>query len=317
LEYTLRKYQRDAVDKGVAFLKSPDKYNAIEVLPTGCHAKGTKVILYNGDIINVEDVRIGDYLLAPDSSSRKVLKLCRGVDAMYKITPHKGIPFVVNGNHILYLVCTPEHKNRRQYPSTKKGGEIEHISVNDYLGKKKYWKHLRKLAYSHCVEFINSSKNFSIPPYILGALLGDGCVLYNTVSITTMDNEISNEFIKYAYNHNLEIRFATKKYNKASSLYLVKRENRHNRMFENPLMHRLRKLGIDNKKSGNKFIPHKYKIASKNSRLEILAGLLDTDGYYSSGYYDYVSKSKQLANDVALLLKVWDCKLHRGQNIKK
>jgi hypothetical protein len=36
---------------------------------------------------------------------------------------------------------------------------------------------------------------------------------------------------------------------------------------------------------GNKHIPEMFKLTSEKNRLEILAGLLDTDGYYSRSMF--------------------------------
>ena len=85
----------------------------------GCHSKGTKIIMLNGSIKNVEDINIGDKLLGHDGLERNVLKLYRGKDKMYKIIPVKGEPFVVNENHILSL--------------RNINNEIINISVIEYL----------------------------------------------------------------------------------------------------------------------------------------------------------------------------------------
>lgn len=73
--------------------------------PTGCHGKGTKVIMGSGLRKNVEDIVIGDYLMHPSFTEfRKVTKLYRGRSMMYRIAPSDGIDsFVVNDEHVLYL----------------------------------------------------------------------------------------------------------------------------------------------------------------------------------------------------------------------
>jgi hypothetical protein len=64
----------------------------------------------------------------------------------------------------------------------------------------------------------------------------------------------------------------------------------------------LQNIGIAGTKSGNKFIPHEYKTSNINCRLELLAGLLDTDGSLDKhGCFDFISKSKQLAEDVVFV----------------
>ena len=71
--------------------------------PPGCHAKGTKIRLYDGTLKNVEDIKVGDSLMGANSKPRKVLELRFGKDLMYCIKPNKGEGFVVNGHHILHM----------------------------------------------------------------------------------------------------------------------------------------------------------------------------------------------------------------------
>lgn len=70
-------------------------------------------------------------------------------------------------------------------------------------------------------------------------------------------------------------------------------------------------------KSGNKFIPEKYLTASINSRQEILAGLLDTDGHLNRKCFDYISKSKQLAQNVVWLTRSLGLSAYCTKCIKK
>ncbi len=54
----------------------------------------------------------------------------------------------------------------------------------------------------------------------------------------------------------------------------------------------------------SKFIPHDYKTGSSSQRLELLAGILDTDGYYHGGNgYEITLKSKQLSDDIAFVAR--------------
>jgi superfamily II DNA or RNA helicase len=52
-----------------------------------------------------------------------------------------------------------------------------------------------------------------------------------------------------------------------------------------------------------KFIPREFKCASKEARLQLLAGLIDTDGSLHNSGFDFISKSSQLANDVAYVAR--------------
>jgi len=53
----------------------------------------------------------------------------------------------------------------------------------------------------------------------------------------------------------------------------------------------------------NKHIPQEYLANSRRNRLQLLAGLLDTDGYFHNGCFDFTNKSKQLACDTVRLAR--------------
>ena len=68
-----------------------------------CTYLGTKVLLWNGEIKNVEDIKIGDNLIGNDGEKRTVLKLFNGTDNMYKIKQKSGEDYIVNSEHTLTL----------------------------------------------------------------------------------------------------------------------------------------------------------------------------------------------------------------------
>ena len=78
-----------------------------------CFARGTRLRLFNGDTVAVEDVAGGELLMGDDGLSRIVTagSLTHGVATLYRITPSwdGAKPFTVNGDHILVLVndCEP------------------------------------------------------------------------------------------------------------------------------------------------------------------------------------------------------------------
>ncbi|CAK7994633.1 Homing endonuclease [uncultured virus] len=68
-----------------------------------CLAAGTRILMFDGTIKRVEDVKIGDQLMGDDSQPRQVLSTCSGEDEMYKVTPSKGEAYTVNSVHVLTL----------------------------------------------------------------------------------------------------------------------------------------------------------------------------------------------------------------------
>lgn len=297
MSYVLRDYQQKASDAAVSFFANKaKKNNAIMVLPTGCHAKGSKILMYDGSIKNVEDIKVGDELVGDDGNKRTVLEIHRGVDKLYEITPIKGEPFVVNGGHILSLYKTNEGKN---FPSCMP--RIDEISVEEYINTSKNYKHLHKLRKPSFVNFGNEDKSV-IEPYFLGLYLGDGCSI-NGIDITSQRKEVENFLYSFATKYNMKVRKATKPNNLASTYSLS--NIRVSRANPNPITIFLDELGLTGLTSAFKFIPIHYKTASKSDRMELLAGLLDTDSYYDSNKntYEYCTKSEQLADDVIFLCR--------------
>ncbi len=72
----------------------------------------------------------------------------------------------------------------------------------------------------------------------------------------------------------------------------------------NPLMVALASLGLQGKSSHQKFVPRAYLDARRNTRLDVLRGLLDTDGWVERwGTVRFATSSRQLAEDVVELAR--------------
>lgn len=69
-----------------------------------CFLAGTKFVMFDGSLKNVEDIVVGDILMGPDSTPRTVLATTSGFDDMYKIIPTNGIPHTVNSKHIIRTI---------------------------------------------------------------------------------------------------------------------------------------------------------------------------------------------------------------------
>lgn len=110
-----------------------------------CLGRGTPVLLFNGTVKPVEDIRVGDLLMGPDSGPRRVLSLARGIDRLYKVVPVKGDPYIVNEPHVLSLKRTQMTRGRgRAYGMRPQSGQIVNLSVGEYLGKSNFLRTLQK-----------------------------------------------------------------------------------------------------------------------------------------------------------------------------
>jgi hypothetical protein len=268
---------------------------------TACHAAGTEVVMFNGTTKKVEDIVIGDLLMGPDSTPRTVSKLYHGQDEMFDVVPKdKGYTFRVNSNHILSLVATNQGRGSKR---RIKNGDVCNISVAEYLTKTKTFKHIYKLYRSEAISFpIWERAERPIESYFLGVLLGDGGMSGSGVSVTTIDDEIVQEIYRQAEIFGSRIRHVTKEETAAISYFFVGSEDR--RVRDNWLLLQLQSLGLYPCSCAEKFIPFQYKVGSIADRLQLLAGIIDTDGSYANNsYYEISTKSVTLANDIAFVAR--------------
>lgn len=265
-----------------------------------CLGKDTPVLMYDGSIKMVQDVVKGDLLMGPDSTPRTVLSTCVGHSPLYRVTPVKGDAYVVNDAHILSLKKTSrgyQGKNRdgEKYPK----GEIVNINVEDYIKQHNTFKHTHK-GWRTGVDF-KTAAPLSVDPYLLGTILGDGSIK-GSVNVTTMDAETVAMLNEQAKVWGLTCNVITKKDNRASTIYLTSGRTGGK---PNPLLSALRELGFDDseKSTAKKFIPHAYKTASRADRLELLAGILDTDGHYDGKCMYLTLKEEALFDDTLFLVR--------------
>mgnify|MGYP005840530463 FL=1 len=250
-----------------------------------CLGKGTKVLMYDGSLKKVEDVKVGDLLMGDDSTPRRVLSIARGREMMYWVRQKHGIDYRVNESHILSL------KRSRNENSHRKG-EIVNISVKDYLTKSKKWKSNYK-GYKTEVEF--EHKPVPIDPYFLGLWLGDG--KSDGSRIYTTDNEV----VEYLYEYASELGSSVsvvKDRNKCPAYIITGGKTQNSR--NSSLQAKLRKLNLIN----NKHIPELYLRNDKATRLKLLAGLIDSDGFVNHPYggtIEITSKYEELAKQIKFL----------------
>ena len=275
----LRDYQSEAMVKIRSSFKVGNK-RVMVYSPTGCHAKGTPILMADGTNKKIELLRVGDLVMGPDSKPRKLLDLHQGKALMYKIVPIKGDTFDVNEDHVLSLKNTVTRN-------------VINITVREWLGKSKTFKHLHKL-WRTGVDF--EERKLDVPPYIMGVLLGDGCIT-QTVAISNPDPEIEEEVTAYASSMGCYISNRTYESSNCRAYAITSDKPK------NAVTDLLRGYGIFGKSAEFKFIPKDYLINNRENRLEILAGLLDTDGYLGNGVYEYVSKSKILVESIAFLCR--------------
>lgn len=251
-----------------------------------CLGLGTKVVMFDGTLKNVEDIEVGEQLMGDDSTPRNVLSLARGRERMYWVRQNKGIDYRVNESHILSL-------KRSRNEGKHKNGDILNISVKDYNQKSDKF-HTNYKGYKTAIDF--KEQDLHVDPYFLGLWLGDGHS--SSVNITTMDKEVIEYLESYAAKLNLQVTKQSPK-NKCPVYGITSGQQGISKFEDNSLQKRLRDLGVLN----HKHIPHVYIQNSEKNRLELLAGLIDSDGYYDKKFnvYEIVQKDENLTNQIKFL----------------
>ena len=265
--------------------------NMVIIARTGqgkCLAKGTKVLMADGSVKNVEDVKIGDKIQSYPGINT-VLALHNGISNGYKIIPNKGEPFIVSSDHILTLfkhnqVLKKNEKTKKYYYTTNNTGELVDIKIEDYLALSDHQKHQYKL-FRAPIEY--STKEQSIDPYILGLWLGDGTSKYS--QITTMNSEIVEALNNYAKETNQELHLLESQKKSKANVYSI--------------IGNFQTLLREENLLNNKHIPLNYLTGNREQRLQLLAGLLDTDGCLTENTFEFVQKNKQLFDQTLQLAR--------------
>ena len=131
-----------------------------------CVAKGTRFIMFDGSIKNVEDIVAGDVLMGPDSKPRTVLATTHGIDNMYKVIPENGIEHIVNSKHPIRTIYRKAYGNIVREELITAPNHIKTLSLHPR------WRECYALEKVNGIEF--EHKDVLIDPYILALWIGDG-----------------------------------------------------------------------------------------------------------------------------------------------
>ncbi|MEM0962191.1 MAG: replicative DNA helicase [Bacteroidota bacterium] len=249
-----------------------------------CLGKGTRVMMHDGTLKAVEDIRVGDLLMGDDSTPRRVLSLARGQEEMYWVRQTYGIDYRVNASHILSV-----KKSRRGGREPR--GSVTDIEVRDYLDRSPKWRNDHK-GYKVAVDF--PERDLPLDPYFVGLWLGDG--KSDSSRIYTQDEEV------VGYLH--ELADARGEAVTVTDMdrcpgYTVT-GGRGGAYRTHSVQAILREMGV----LGDKHIPHEYLASSRRQRLALLAGLVDSDGHRNAGHggtVEITQKDRRLAQQIKRL----------------
>jgi replicative DNA helicase len=262
-----------------------------------CLSPDTPVLMYNGTVQRADSVRVGDLLMGPDSKPKTVLGTTMGIGEMHRVKQGRGNdPYTVNSDHILSVKISDRKASSGGSKTKFSYGPPMNISVKNFYEQNDTFKR-KVMGYKVGVDF--PEQEIEVEPYLLGLWLGDGTA--NKPQVTTADAEISEYLYSYAGSHGLSTTTYLKATSPSTSGVSIVGGHRKVGQRPNSLMNSLKAYDL----ISNKHIPQVYLSNSRKIRLQLLAGLIDADGYFNqaAGGYEIIQKSERLANDITFLAR--------------
>lgn len=254
-------------------------------------------ILTPNGYVKMGDLKQGCIVSTPDGLSAQVIGIYpQGISDVYRVTFSDNTSTECTLGHLWFTKTLNDRINKR--PGSVKS--LEQI-INSLTVTKKLNHSIPSVA---PIEFKQSEKS-TIDPYFLGLLLGDGCLQKNSVGLSSKDKEIVTYVTNYCANNN------SKLVKQNGCDYRIRKSYKNDvnktgvHSEKNKILKQLIELGLNGKHSWEKFVPERYKITSSKNRLELLRGLMDTDGtvHRSGNPVTFSTSSKQLATDVVFLVE--------------
>lgn len=266
--------------------------------PYECFDPDTEVLMYDRSVRKIKDIHIGDKVLGPDGTPRTVLDECEGVDKMYRIHSGTGCDDqIVNSRHKIYYT---EYNHFKKTYTDKLATPLELMKEDLH---KSYIKQNRYLKRVHPTDN-NVSSNLLLDPYYLGLWLGDGFT--NSPAIINEDIEVIKWLSEYAESNGMTTTILSDK--NVPVIYLKNKVYNH----KNPIKDTLQYYGILNRKD----IPDDYLHGSVEDKLQLMAGLIDTDGHFSKRDRIYTfsqcESRKHIVDKLAFIARSlgFKCSLH-------
>lgn len=244
------------------------------------------------------DMKVGTEIIGSDGMSHFVTGVFpQGTKDVYTVTFDDGTTVECGLEHLWEVQTRDDRKdNKSRVVSTE--DMIKNLYVENGTRKNYSVKYVSPIDFSHKIDLSED-----IHPYVLGALIGDGG-FSKSVKFTNIDADVLDRIE--------ELLPETDSLNKIADtiMYGISKKSDVRNDKGHPTKcsthANIEKYGLLNKRSHEKFIPKKYLYSRLEDRIELLKGLMDTDGYVpdtNSSYCEYSTVSPQLAEDVIELIR--------------
>ena len=257
--------------------------------------------------VKMQDVHAGDYVFSVGGNPAKVLLESEIFNKpMYLVEFEDGTSIKASADHVWTVQTkdsrrTAKRKTRRApvKPELRKSGGWYDVTTADMAGD---FKHVRidgkGVEYKYRVPMAGAveypEKELSVSPYMLGVWLGDGASKSTHIASGEQDVDEMRRLIE-AEGYNCKIiRYKDRCYE------IIPDPHSRGEAQDGSLRDALKAIGVIR----NKHIPQEYLQGSIYQRMELLRGLMDTDGYVSkAGQCEFTQKNKALSLQVLELVR--------------
>lgn len=293
-------------------------------------------MMFDGSFKAMKDLKVGDQLMGDDSTPCTIQSITPREEESYMIRPSYGDTYVIGESETLclqytadpgiywdnstkqrYIVTFFDQKEKRTrsttFPVKNYGKKEEALRVaeiyknsldnnkkctmrlKEYLSKTKS-DQINLKTYRTGIEF--PERKFEIDPYFIGYWLGDGSHNDSLLTIGKQDNCMVDYFRKY-FEENFGLNFV--QVGDKIDYRVSTCERGHGYDGKNIVKKYIR----DKNLYKNKHIPPDMLYSSRETRLRLLAGLLDSDGYYDKdkNMYEFLQKRENLFDSVLFLAR--------------
>lgn len=273
--------------------------NIVVEATAGCLGKDTPILMYDGSIKPVQDIRVGDKVMGVDSTPRNVLSVSTGIDKLYKIKPVKGDSWICNSQHLLTVYDQNIARNNKVKKEENQLNPLVDYPISKILKRpvEKTTGAKMKLQLQRTgVDF--PEQELPLDPYFVGLWIVEGSKNKNDVSNFSI-NENDTVLINYLENFKFEGEKVSVHKRKERGCYGINVKLRKGRI--NPIRAILKNFA---KEKGRLNIPKEYFINSQENRLNLIAGILDGDGHLdNNNCYQLITKYKEISDLVVFLCR--------------
>jgi len=246
-------------------------------------------VLTPSGYVEMGDLNKGDFVIGDDGLPAEVLDIYpQGKKDIYRVYFSDGSFTDSCDEHIWSVKDEQDRNYKREYRDLELKEIMKKIKGHD--GRKNYSIPLVK-------PVIFDEKQHVIDPYLFGVLLGDGCMKFNGVYLSTSDSEILESF-KHLLPKNYYLQHSDKYDYRINNIKTpgVKQEN--------VIQQEIIRLNLKGSSSIDKFIPNEYKFDSVENRIKLLQGLMDSDGTCDKSGQSiiFTTVSSRLAEDMEFIV---------------